>query len=195
MEKKIERKVPKHLTEPRIKPLEESEWDEEARNLIEGLKKAGNPVINIVKTLANYSKLYKRWRVFGNHVLFKSSLPVREKEILILRIGWLCGSEYEWGQHVIIGKHAGLKDEEIKWITQGADAPGWGPFDATLIRAVDELFSNAFISDATWNALSERYNTKQLLDVVFTIGQYNLVSWALNTFGVQREKGLPSFPE
>ena len=195
MEKKIERKVPKHLTEPRIKPLEESEWDEEARNLIEGLKKAGNPVINIVKTLANYSKLYKRWRVFGNHVLFKSSLPVREKEILILRIGWLCGSEYEWGQHVIIGKRSGLKDEEIKWITQGADAPGWGPFDATLIRAVDELFSNAFISDATWNALSERYNTKQLLDVVFTIGQYNLVSWALNTFGVQREKGLPSFPE
>ena len=195
MEKKIERKLPKRLIEPRIKPLEESEWDDDARTLIEGLRKAGSPVINIVKTLANYSKLYNRWRVFGNHVLFKSSLPIREKEILILRIGWLCGSEYEWGQHVLIGKRAGLKDEEIKRITQGADAPGWDPFDATLIRAVDELYSDAFISDATWNALSEQYNTKQLMDVIFTIGQYNLVSWALNTLGVQREKGLPSFPE
>ncbi len=195
MEKKIERKTPKHLAEPRIKPLEESEWDEDARILIEGLQKTGNPVINIVKTLANYSKLYKRWRVFGNHVLFKSALPIREKEILILRIGWLCGSEYEWGQHVIIGKRAGLNDEDIKRITEGADATGWDPFEATLIRAVDELFSDAFISDATWNALSERYNTKQLMDVVFTIGQYNLVSWALNTFGVQRERGLPSFPK
>lgn len=195
MEKKIERKVPKRLTEPRIKPLEENEWDEDARTLIDGLRKAGSPVINIVKTLANYSKLYNRWRVFGNHVLFKSALSAREREILILRIGWLCGSEYEWGQHVIIGKRAGLKDEDIKRITQGTDAPGWDPFEATLIRAVDELYSDAFISDATWNALSERYNTKQLMDVVFTIGQYNLVSWALNTFGVQREKGLPSFPE
>jgi hypothetical protein len=96
---------------------------------------------------------------------------------------------------VIIGKRAGLKDEEIKRITEGADAPGWDPFEATLIRAVDELFSNAFISDVTWNALAKRYNKHQLMDVVFTIGQYNLVSWALNTFGVQREKGLPSFPE
>ena len=195
MKKKIERKKPKSLSEPRIKPLEESEWDDDARTLIDGLRKAGNPVINIVKTLANYSKLYNRWRVFGNHVLFKSSLPIREKEILILRIGWLCGSEYEWGQHVLIGKRSGLNDEDIKRITEGADATGWDPFEATLIRAVDELFSNAFISDMTWNALSERYNTKQLMDVVFTIGQYNLVSWALNTFGVQREKGLPRFPE
>jgi alkylhydroperoxidase family enzyme len=195
MEKKIERKVPKRLSEPRIKPLEESEWDEDARTLIEGLRKTGNPVINIVKTLANYSKLYNRWRVFGNHILFKSSLPIREKEILILRIGWLCGSEYEWGQHVVIGKRAGLNDEEIKRITKGADAPGWDPFEATLIQAVDELFSDAFISDATWNALAKRYNTKQLMDVIFTIGQYNLVSWVLNTIGVQKEKGLPDFPD
>ncbi|MFX1339537.1 MAG: carboxymuconolactone decarboxylase family protein [Promethearchaeota archaeon] len=195
MEKKIERKTPKRLSEPRIRPLEEDEWDEDARTLIDGLRNSGNPVINIVKTLANYSKLYNRWRVFGNHILFKSSLPIREKEILILRIGWLCGSEYEWGQHVIIGKRAGLNDEDIKRITLGADASGWDPFEATLIRAVDELYSDAFISDTTWNALAQRYDTKQLMDVVFTIGQYNLVSWALNTFGVQREKGLPGFPD
>ncbi|MFX1445522.1 MAG: carboxymuconolactone decarboxylase family protein [Promethearchaeota archaeon] len=195
MEKKIERKTPKRLSEPRIRPLEEDEWDEDARTLIEGLQKTGNPVINIVKTLANHSKLYKRWRVFGNHVLFKSSLPIREKEILILRIGWLCGSEYEWGQHVIIGKRSGLNDKDVKRITLGADASEWDPFEATLIRAVDELYSDAFISDTTWNALAQRYDTKQLMDVIFTIGQYNLVSWALNTFGVQREKGLPGFPD
>lgn len=195
MEREIKRKKPKRLSKPRIRPLEESEWDEQARALIDGLRKAGNPVINIIKTLANYSKLYNRWRVFGNHVLFKSSLPARDREILILRIGWLCGSEYEWGQHVVIGKQSGLNDEEIKRITDGANALGWDPFEATLIRAVDELYLDAFISDATWNALTERYNTHQLMDVIFTIGHYNLVSWVLNTLGVQKEKGLPGFPD
>jgi len=196
MEKKIERKEPKRLSKPRIRPLEESEWDEEARALIDGLRKAsGNPALNIMKTLANYSKLYKRWRVFGNHVLFKSSLPPRDREILILRIGWLCRSEYEWAQHVVIGKQAGLKDEEIQRIIEGPDAAGWDPFEATLLRAVDGLYIDAFISDDVWNALAERYSTHQLMDVVFTVGQYNLVSMALNTLGVQREKGLKGFPK
>ena len=196
MEKKIERKEPKRLSKPRIRPLEESEWDEEARALIDGLRKAsGNPALNIMKTLANYSKLYKRWRVFGNHVLFKSSLPPRDREILILRIGWLCRSEYEWAQHVVIGKQARLKDEEIQRIIEGPEATGWDPFEATLLRAVDELYIDAFISDDVWNALAERYNTHQLMDVIFTVGQYNLVSWALNSLGVQREKGLKGFPK
>ena len=122
-----------------------------------------------------------------------SKLAPREREILILRIGWLCQAEYEWGQHVIFGKAAGLTDAEIERIKAGPEAPGWAPFDANLLRAVDELHKDAFISDKTWGALSERYNTEQLMDVVFAVGQYNLVSMALNTFGVQLDKGVKGF--
>ena len=125
----------------------------------------------------------------------KSSLSLRDREILILRIGWLCGSEYEWGQHVEIGKKIGLTYEEILRIIEGPDAEGWNKFDSTLLRAVDELFYNSFIFDNTWKALAEKYNTHQLMDVVFTVGQYNLVSWALNTLGVQKDEGFGGFPE
>ena len=179
------------LTEPRVKPLPFSEWDEE----LQKIWKRGKGVINIQKTLAHHPKLLNRWRVFGNHVLLKSSLPFRDREILILRIGWLCGSEYEWGQHVEIGKKTGLTYEEILRIIEGPDAKGWDNFDSTLLRAVDELFYESFIIDDTWNALAEKYNTHQLMDVVFTVGQYNLVSWALNTLGVQRDEGVGGFPE
>ena len=89
----------------------------------------------------------------------------------------------------------GLTDDEILRITKGPDDPGWSDFDAALIRAADELFHDAIISDATWNALSQRYDEKQLMDVVFTVGQYNMVSWALNSLGVQLEEGVPGFPE
>jgi alkylhydroperoxidase family enzyme len=186
------------LKQPRLAPLADDEWSDEAAEMRPRfLRKGpqGDRVLNIFATLARHPQLLKRWTVFGNHVLYKSTLPPREREILILRIGWLCAAEYEWGQHVAIGRREGLEDDDIARIAAGADAPGWDTFEANLIRAVDELHGDAFISDATWNALSERYDTQQMLDVVFTVGQYNLVSMALNSCGVQLDEGVAGFAE
>jgi alkylhydroperoxidase family enzyme len=97
---------------------------------------------------------------------------------------------YEFEQHVRIGKQCGLTDDEIERIKQGPQA-GWNKLDAALIQAADDLFKNSVVSDETWKSLAERYNTEQLMDVVFTIGQYNLVSWALNSFGVPLDDYLP----
>ena len=99
------------LKEPRVAPLPESEWGEEVRELMgRTTREPGEPVLGIFATLAHHPKLLKRWTVFGSHVLYKSTLPARERELLILRIGWLCRAEYEWAQHVGIGKRAGLTD-------------------------------------------------------------------------------------
>jgi alkylhydroperoxidase family enzyme len=152
------------------------------------------PILNIFRTLANHPALTKRWLVFGNHVLAKSTLPAREREIVILRVGWLCQAGYEWGQHVVIARASGVSDEEIARIAKGPDAPGWSAADRALLRASDELRGDAFITDATWAELSKTWNTQQLIDLVFTVGQYNLVSMALNTLGVQPEPGLPELP-
>jgi alkylhydroperoxidase family enzyme len=150
-------------------------------------------VLNIYRTLVAHPKLLKRWGVFGTHVLYKSTLPPRERELLILRTGWLCRSEYEWGQHVIIAKGVGVTDEEIERVKAGPDAEGWAAFDAALLRAADELHNDAFISDPTWEALSERFSTKQMIDVIFAVGQYHVVSMALNSLGVQLDEGVKGF--
>ncbi len=55
----------------------------------------------------------------------------------------------------------------------------------------DDLHENSVVSDATWAVLSKKYSTEQLMDAVFTVGQYNLVSWALNSFGVPLDDFLP----
>jgi 4-carboxymuconolactone decarboxylase len=177
---------------PRIAPLPETDWTEQARATIEPTRAmSGGRVFNIFSTLAHYPDLLRRWMVFANHVLAKSTLPARERELLILRIGWLCRADYEWSQHVVIGRAIGLTDEEIDRIGDGPDAPGWSADDAALLRAVDELHRDACIGDATWQALAGRLGTRQLMDVVFTVGQYTLVSMALNSFGVQLDEGLP----
>jgi 4-carboxymuconolactone decarboxylase len=93
----------------------------------------------------------------------------------------------------VIGKKEGLSPDEINRIKEGSEAPGWSEQDATLLRAVDELHSQAFISDQVWNALAASYNTQQLLDLIFTVGQYNMLSMALNTLGVQLDEGVGGF--
>ena len=177
---------------PRVPPVPESDWDQETRELLEGLRRGGR-VYNIFTTLAHHPKLLKRWMVFANHILRKSTLPPREREIVILRTGWLCKAEYEWAHHVPIAREAGLTQEDIEQTVSGADAEGWNPFEKSLVRAVDELHQNSAMSDETWNALASRLTTEQMMDLIFTVGEYHLVSMALNSLGVQLEHGFQGF--
>ena len=183
------------LSEPRVQPLAIEELSDETLSTLGRQRDDDAPLLNIFATLAHHPKLLKRWLVFGNHVLAKSTLPAREREVVILRIGWLCQAEYEFGQHTAIGKQTGLSEDEIKRITEGPDAEGWSKLDGLLLRAVDELHADSIVGDATWKGLSEHLNTEQLIDLVFTVGQYNLVSMALNTLGVQLEDGVKGFPD
>jgi 4-carboxymuconolactone decarboxylase len=178
------------VSKPRIAPLESSQWDDSAKEVMGRFK--GEP-FNIFKTMANHHELFKRWLVFANHILGKSTLPQRERELVILRIGYLCKAGYEWGQHVLIARSAGISDDEIRDIKTGPAAAGWSAVDRLLLQATDELHADAHVSDATWRGLAEHFNTQQLMDIVFTVGQYNLVSMALNSFGVQADPGLPGF--
>ncbi len=181
------------LKKPRVEMLPSEEVPDEIRRYAGA--GPGRPVLNLYRTLARHPGLAKRWLVFGSHVLAKSTLDARTRELLILRTGWRCQSEYEWGQHARIGKQAGLGDDEIKRIAQGPDAPGWSDFDRTLLRAADELHDDSFISDATWEALAKRFDEQQLIDLIFAVGQYTLVSMALNSLGVQLEPGTQGFAE
>jgi 4-carboxymuconolactone decarboxylase len=180
------------LSKPRVAPVRDEDLDEEGREFLQTVAREGR-VLNIYRTLVAHPKLLKRWGVFGTHVLYKSTLSARERELLILRTGWLCRSEYEWGQHVIIAKGCGVTDEEIERVKEGPEAPDWSSFDAALLRAADELHNDAFISDATWDTLSERFDTQQMIDLIFAVGQYHIVSMALNSLGVQLDEGVKGF--
>jgi 4-carboxymuconolactone decarboxylase len=176
------------MVEPRLAPLSEDEMDDETRALVEGAG-MGSP-LNIFRTLARHPKLLKRWLVFGAHVLVKSTLSARDRELLILRTGWNCNTEYEWGQHVAIARQVGITDAEIAAVAAGPDAPGWSPHDAALLRAADDLHTTSSLRDETWAALSKTYGEQQLLDLIFTVGQYHTVAMALNACRVPRDDGV-----
>jgi 4-carboxymuconolactone decarboxylase len=183
------------LSAPRVAPLQDDELTDEQREALKPMSANGRP-LNIFRTLARAPKALTRFQEWGAYVLSRrNSLPVREREIVILRVGFLCKSGYEFTQHTRIGLNdAGLSEAEIGKIKAGADA-GWSAADAALIRAADELVSGHFVSDATWAELGRHFDEKQRMDVVFTVGQYTQVSMFLNTFGVQLEPGAQLDPD
>ena len=129
------------------------------------------------------------------HFVRNYTIPLRDKELLILRTAWLSRGDYVWGRHNIMGQNAGLTDEEIQRITRGPDAPGWSDFDATLLRAADGLHLSRFVSEATWDALAERYTQEQLVEVVLIVGNYTQLTMFQNTLGVQLPPDIEGLPE
>ena len=184
------------LRKPRIAPTHVESWNDAQKALAQPLLDKRGTVINIFRTLMNHPDAMKGFMGWGSYVLSKkNSLPAREREIVILRIGLLCGSGYEWTQHRAIGVRAGLTDTEIEAIKQGAAASHWSAADAALLRATDDLHGSHFVSDASWAALRAHFSEKQCMDVVFTAGQYTQVSMILNSFGVQLDEGQVLDPD
>ena len=171
---------------PRIPALKPEQWDAKAKELMQPFVKDKRDY-NVFRTMMNHPDLAQRWLVFATHILMQSSLPERERELLILRIGHLCGADYEWNKHADIARFIGMSEAEIDSSRSGPSTPGLSRLDILLLRATDELHTDAHISDPIWQGLAEHFSTQQMMDLVFTVGQYNLVSMALNSFGVQAD--------
>ncbi|MES2895822.1 MAG: carboxymuconolactone decarboxylase family protein [Pseudomonadota bacterium] len=181
------------LTKPRIAPVQDADLTPDQKEILAPM---GDRVLNIFRTMVQAPKAAKGFLAWGNYVLSRrNDLPAREREIVILRIGYLCKSGYEWTQHHTIGLREGLTAAEIEAIKQGGDAPNWSPADRALLNAADELHKDQFITDGTWAALTRHFSDKQCMDVVFTAGQYTQVSMILNSFGVQLDAGQVLDPD
>ena len=147
---------------------------------------------NIFSTLVQAPGLFRRWLPFGGKLL-SGKLPARDRELLILRTAWNCRAGYEWGHHVAIGLESGLTRQEVDRVPDGP-AANWPTPDALLLQAADELHAEQRMSDATWEGLSSRYDTQQLIELPMLVGHYHLVAMTLNTLGVELEPGYEDLP-
>lgn len=170
----------------RMAPLPLDEQTVEQQRLLDSTGAPGLPATNIFSTLVRNERIFRRWLPFCA-ALLSGAIPARERELVVLRVGWLCRSEYEWAQHEVLGRRAGLEQEEIDRIPAGPTAEGWSSLDRTLLSAVDEVHETNTICDETWACLSEHFGEEELIELLMLIGQYHLVSFALNAMGVQVE--------
>jgi 4-carboxymuconolactone decarboxylase len=178
---------------PRIAPVSSDEYREIYNSLFLVPLNPETDVINVSLTWARHPELMKAQQAYQNHLFRDSSLPRRDRELVILRTGWKCKSKYEFSQHTIISRTLGITDEEIVRVTHGPDA-GWIAAESNLLQAVDELLDDVTISDLVWSELLKGYNTQQILDLILLVGRYWSIAATLNAVRVQLEPGKPGLP-
>jgi alkylhydroperoxidase family enzyme len=188
-------------TSPRIPPLPPDQWGDDVMQAIGVLRpagatqelrrsKGGPKGLNVLGTLAQHPALMHAYHSFNGHILYTNTLSARQRELLVLRVAARRGAEYEWQQHVRIARDADITDAEIERIAEGPHADGWSPVDAAMLRAVDELLADALITDATWAVLADELDRHQLMDLVFTVGAYDLLAMAFKSFGLELDADL-----
>jgi alkylhydroperoxidase family enzyme len=196
----------------RVDPLPPREWPDQMREALAPLRPpdaASRPTsdegrpkgLNILGTLAHHPELARAYNVFNGHVLFGTTLTDRQRELLILRVAALRRSDYEWRQHVVLADDIGITGKEREAVLEGPGAPSWDERERALLRAVDDLVDGAVVSDEAWTVLSDWLTTEQLMDLVFTVGAYDLLAMAFGAFQIAVDDDLAArvptspFPE
>ena len=173
---------------PRLAPIVEAQRTDEQRMI--AAEFAPNGMTNAVATMLAYPVLARRVFTHDRYIVNDSTLPPRHRALLGLRTAWLTRSSYLWAHRAAVAKRAGLADAELRRIAQGPDAPGWDPFEATLLRTADELHVDSIISDASWKALSARYDLPQMIDTIDTAGETTMYAGLFNSLGIEIELGV-----
>ena len=146
--------------------------------------------LNVLGTLALHPELARAYHVFNGHILYATSLSERQRELVVLRVAAVRDAAYEWAQHAVLAGDVGLTEQDLARIAEGPGAPGWSPLERAMLRAVDELVADAAIGDETWAALSAELDTHQLLDLIFTVGAYDLLAMVFRSVGVELDDDL-----
>ena len=176
----------------RLRPLA---WEDLTPEQQQELKPyfTGGELYNVHRAFIGNLKMFRRHAPFADYIMRRSSLPARHREMAIIRIGWLNRSPYECAHHHRIGLDAGLTPEELSRVAEGPDAHGWSQVERLVLEAVDELKFDANLTDATYQALQRHYDEHQLIDLVFTVGEYGMISTALNVFAVPLEADVAPY--
>lgn len=170
---------------PRITPIDVAEISEEALTVVTDLrdtfKRGPQKPDEFFAITLQHPKLYRRHTDLAIQLMNHGALRPRDRELIILRTGWLCQAPYEWGEHVIVSKQfAGMTTEDIERVTIGSSAPEWNARDRAILQAVEELHETAMICDETWSRLAAELNEQQLLELPVLIGQYKGVAYLQN---------------
>jgi 4-carboxymuconolactone decarboxylase len=183
---------------PRIPPLTSEEMAGEAFEQTKQLRKAASgsaetlshaEIPEVVTTLLRHPDLFKAVSGLSVQLLGNGTLSARDRELAILRTAWLWQAPYEWGEHVRLGKLAGISSDEIERVTVGSSAPGWGAYEAAIMSAVEELVDGAMISDETWAVLAQRLDYRQQFELMVVVGQFTNVAFFQNALRLRLAKG------
>ncbi|MCJ2179222.1 carboxymuconolactone decarboxylase family protein [Novosphingobium album (ex Hu et al. 2023)] len=180
---------------PRYAPLRLDEVTPEGQEQIDAIRAAFNipddrPFPDVSLITLRHPGMFKGQMTLGIELAARGTIPLRDRELAILRISLLARAPFEWSEHVDIGKAFGVTPEEIERVIEGSSAPGWSEHEAALLRAMEELVADYCMSDATWDTLAKTYNEMQMLELPMLAGSYLMTAMQQNTLKIKPKGGF-----
>ena len=194
---------------PRLAPLPASEWDLAAKELLRGRVKNADRYLsadpdaprmpNVLGILGHHLPLASSWLSYNGVLLDDPALDPRLREVMILRVAWQSRCEYEWVQHVRMGRALGLTDAHVEALTEDGPNEIWTPLEALLLTATDQLLRRCRLDDDTWAELARHLDARQLLEVPFVVGTYLCLAMVFNSVALELDPEMdpgsaPRFP-
>jgi len=156
----------------------------DVRELLPLIAPPGREPARTMAILARQPELLGPFLGWAAALALNGVLPNRDHELLALRVASNCHSEFEWVEHVEYARAAGMTDAEIEAVAGAIDADGWSETERALLRAADELHSDRDVTDTTWAALARTYDAPALVEILFVVGQYTMLSMMANAAGI-----------
>lgn len=184
----------------RIAPIEPAEMDEPARVLSGEIRRVfgvhdNTEIPSLFRTMMKHPGVYRCQLELGIELNRNSTLPPRDRELAVLRVAWLCGSPFEWGEHVKVGKQCGLTAKEIDRVKHGSSASDWCDHDRAVVRAAEELIDDHLIAVPTWQVLARSLSEAQLIELPALVGAYAMTAMIYNSLGFGLLEGNAGFSQ
>jgi alkylhydroperoxidase family enzyme len=195
------------VTSPLLAPLSADEWGDDEYAAVgalfgipgEEVPRAGSGEardpsrFDILGVLARHPEMARVFMSYNAFLLQRGELPLRLRELAILRLAHERRSAFFWGEHVRVALAGGLPDEDIARLARGnAEFDG---VDRLVLEATDELLANGRAQAATWHRLVEQLGTHQAMELIFVVGTYAMLAMACDTFGLAPPPGSATLPE
>lgn len=175
---------------PRITPLDRNKFGEFAMTWWMKLRKhisgddspppAGAEIPQIYFYMLRCPELWDKITALSIQLQRDGQLSFRDRELAILRTGWLCQAPFEWSEHVKKARKEGFTSDEIERITLGSSAAAWSDHERAILCAVEELHADAMVSDGTWQSLARQLTEEQLLEFTVLVGLFTTVAYFQN---------------
>ena len=172
----------------RVKLVEKDQAPPEVEQLFQRIEDNGAKIINLYRAVALSPPMISSFIKLGNSLLNKAELSPKLRELAILRIAKLCGSEYEWTQHVPIAREVGVSRQQVDDVHQWEDSAGFNDEERAVLQYTDEVALNVRATDETFEALRQYLSERSVVELTMSIGYWGMIARVLVSLEIELEE-------
>ena len=160
----------------RIQLVQKDQATTKVKEMYEKIEQNGAEIINLYRMLAYNPDVMLNFLRLGNSLLGRTELSPKLRELAILRVARLTGSEYEWVQHYPIALEVGVSHEQTEAISNWKDSINFSDEESAVLQYTDEVAQNVEIKDETFRALQQYLSDQRIVELTLSVGYWGMVA-------------------